>query len=76
MLTFCQGRKTARTVDGVGLVLYGIGINFIGLDWELAVEPVFFSTSFGARIQPNSFRPSHSWLLSHRVAATFPTSAD
>ena len=51
--------RAAPLIAGVGLVFYGIAINFIGLDWVLAAEPVFFSTSFGAErcLQPASFGP-------------------
>jgi hypothetical protein len=42
--------RSAPFIAGVGLVFYGIAINFIGLDWVLAAEPVFFSTSFGASV--------------------------
>ena len=42
--------RAAPLIAGVGLVFYGIAINFIGLDWVLAAESVFFSTSFGVSV--------------------------
>ena len=42
--------RAAPFIAGIGLVFYGIAINFVGLDWVLAAEPLFFSTSFGASL--------------------------
>jgi hypothetical protein len=40
----------APLIAGIGLVFYVIAINFVALDWVLAAEPPFFSTSFGASL--------------------------
>ena len=42
--------RAAPFIAGIGLVFYGLVVNYIGLDWILAAEPVFFSTSFGASV--------------------------
>jgi hypothetical protein len=42
--------RAAPLCAGVGLVFYGIAIIFMGLDWLLAAEAPFFSTSFGASV--------------------------
>ncbi len=42
--------RAAPFIAAIGLVFYGLIVNLVGLDWVLATEPVFFSTSFGASV--------------------------
>ncbi|HZL32028.1 MAG TPA: hypothetical protein VFC54_13355 [Pseudolabrys sp.] len=42
--------RGGRLVAGLGLFAYAVVISFLALDWNLAIEPPFFSTSFGASV--------------------------
>lgn len=42
--------RSGRLLAGIGLAAYAIAIGFLALDWNLAIEPPFFSTSFGASV--------------------------
>ncbi len=37
----------ARRLSGVGLVVYGITLHFMSIDWVMSLQPVFHSTIFG-----------------------------
>ncbi len=50
-LAFLLTRGTfGRLIAGLGLVFYAVAINLVALDWNLATEAPFFSTSFGASV--------------------------
>jgi hypothetical protein len=36
-----------RTLSGLGLVSYGVGLNFASADWVMSLQPSFHSTIFG-----------------------------
>ena len=44
-----SGRR-ALLIAGVGMLLYGVTISSIAIDWFLALEPPFVSSSFGASV--------------------------
>lgn len=44
-----SGRRALLTA-GIGMLLYGITISSIAIDWFLALEPPFVSSSFGASV--------------------------
>jgi hypothetical protein len=49
LIQFAPGRQ-ALLAAGVGLVLYGITVSLVGIDWFLSLEPPFVSSSFGASV--------------------------
>ncbi len=44
------GHRGGALIAAVGLVFYAIAVSVLGLDWVLATEAPFFSTSFGASV--------------------------
>lgn len=42
--------RGGQLLAAIGLAAYAIVISFLALDWNLAIEPPFFSTSFGASV--------------------------
>jgi hypothetical protein len=44
------GERRALLTAGVGMVLYGIMISYIAIDWFLSLMPPFVSSSFGASV--------------------------
>ena len=42
--------RGGRLLAGLGLFAYAVAISFLALDWNLAIAPPFFSTSFGASV--------------------------
>ncbi len=60
---------TARMlVAAIALALHALIIGVIGLDWILSLEPVFFSSSFGATLAFTQFAAALAWaaILSPR----------
>ena len=44
------GQRHAVLTAGLGLLLYGITISSVSIDWFLSLEPPFVSSSFGASV--------------------------
>jgi hypothetical protein len=44
------GARRALLAAGLGLLLYGIMISVVAIDWFLSLEPPFVSSSFGASV--------------------------
>lgn len=42
--------RKLRFLSGPGLVLYGITVTFAAIDWIMALEPHYYSTTFGFRL--------------------------
>jgi hypothetical protein len=40
-------QRRSITLAAIGLIFYGVAMTFAGIDWALALEPPFVSTSFG-----------------------------
>jgi hypothetical protein len=59
--------RGGRLLAGLGLITYAVAISFLALDWNLAIEPPFFSTSFGASAAVTQF------LTVLALAAVFDT---
>jgi hypothetical protein len=49
LIQFAPGRQ-ALLAAGIGLVLYGITVSLVAIDWFLSLEPPFVSSSFGASV--------------------------
>lgn len=47
----------------LGLCFHALAISAIGLDWILSLEPVFFSTSFGASLAFTQLAQAIAWAL-------------
>jgi MFS family permease len=45
-----QPTRTARTISGPGLVLYGLLTTFVAMDWIMSIEAHWYSTMFGVII--------------------------
>ncbi len=51
----------ATLVAAIALAIHALIIGIIGLDWILSLEPVFFSTSFGATLAFTQFAAALAW---------------
>ncbi len=40
-------RERMQSVSGPGIVLFGLTVTFMGVDWLMSLEPAWFSTIFG-----------------------------
>lgn len=49
LIQFAPGRQ-ALLAAGIGLVLYGVTVSVVSIDWFLSLEPPFVSSSFGASV--------------------------
>ncbi len=63
--------RYALLIAGIGLALYGITISVVAIDWFLALEPPFVSSSFGASVGIMQLITAMAWgaLLAPEPAA-------
>lgn len=63
--------KPAALIGGVGLIFHAFIVCFIGVDWVLALQPPFHSTSFGADLAFLQLASAFAW-----TALLMPASED
>ena len=50
LLPAAVAQRRSVMLGAVGLIFYGVAMTFAGVDWALALEPPFVSTSFGVTV--------------------------
>jgi hypothetical protein len=52
---------TAALIGGLGLIFHGFIVGIVGIDWILALQPPFHSTSFGADLAFLQLASAFAW---------------
>ncbi len=68
-----EGTRRSRALSGPGLALFGLTVTFAAIDWAMSLEPLWFSSIYGAMIANGTMLAGLAFAVMLTLAFGQPT---